>query len=163
MLLFSAGCLIATLIAGHETTLHRVYAAIVLAEGQKDPASVDLLTERMQFHETALWMLVFLIDASRSDAPLSLVYPNLKEVIIMTTALRNWRSAPVTERFFQAWIATTMVLAAYIASVATFVNDTSLTLWLIGAPIAVAKVGLIGSGLGFLVWFVRIRKIDHSS
>ena len=78
----------------------------------------------------------------------------------MTTALRNWKTAPVTERFFQAWIATTMLLAGYIASVATFVNDTSLTLWLIGAPIALAKIGLIASGLGFLVWFVRSRKTD---
>ena len=78
----------------------------------------------------------------------------------MTAALRNWRNAPVTERFFQAWIATTIVLAAYIAVIATFVNETSMTLWLIGAPIALAKVGLIASGLGFLVWFVRFRKVD---
>lgn len=81
----------------------------------------------------------------------------------MTAALRNCRNASVTERFFQAWIATTIVLAAYIACIAMFVHNTSMTLWLIGVPIALAKVGLIASGLGFLVWFVRLRKTDASS
>lgn len=59
----SAERLIATLIAGHETTVHRVYAAIDMAEAQKDPGSADLLIERVQFHEKALWMLRSLIDA----------------------------------------------------------------------------------------------------
>ena len=59
----SAERLVATLIAGHETTLYRVYAAIDVAEHQKDPASADLLVERVRFHEQALWMLRSLIDA----------------------------------------------------------------------------------------------------
>ena len=69
---------------------------------------------------------------------------------------------PGPELFFQAWIATTIVLAAYILSVSAFVDDISAALWLIGAPIALTKAALIVSGLGFLVWLVALRRPDHN-
>lgn len=62
------------------------------------------------------------------------------------------------EPFFQAWIATTVLVAAYVAGVSALVNDTTTALWLIGAPIALAKAALVASGLGFLVWFVVLRQ-----
>ena len=66
------------------------------------------------------------------------------------------------ELFFRAWIATTLVLAAYIATASALVSDVGTALLMIGAPIALAKAALILSGLGFLVWFVWLRPSDRS-
>jgi len=62
------------------------------------------------------------------------------------------------QRFFKAWIGTTLVLAAYIGIVSLFVDDFATAVWLIGAPIALFKIMLVGSGLAFLIWFVAARR-----
>jgi hypothetical protein len=65
---------------------------------------------------------------------------------------------PAPELFFKAWVATAVALAAYITTVSAMVSDISTALWMIGAPIAFAKAALVVSGLGFLVWFVALRR-----
>ncbi len=45
------------LIADHETVVRRFRGSIEIAEQGKDYATADLLTERLAFHEQAIWML----------------------------------------------------------------------------------------------------------
>ena len=52
-----AGRMLATLIGDHEAVLRRLRAAVEVAEALRDVASADLLTERLRFHEKAIWML----------------------------------------------------------------------------------------------------------
>ena len=49
--------MLVTLIADHETVVRRLEAAVELAEELRDVGSADLLTERLRFHEKAIWML----------------------------------------------------------------------------------------------------------
>ena len=44
------------------------------------------------------------------------------------------------------------------AGASAVVSDMGMAIWLIGAPIALAKAFLLGSGLGCLVWFVFLRR-----
>lgn len=45
------------LVDDHETAVRRLRGSIELAENAKDYATADLLTERIAFHEKAIWML----------------------------------------------------------------------------------------------------------
>ena len=76
----------------------------------------------------------------------------------MSKIVQSLGVRPGPELFFQVWIAATIVLATYILGVSAFVDDISAALWLIGAPIALAKAALVASGLGFLAWIVFLRK-----
>jgi len=45
------------LIADHETVTRRLRHAVEVAESLRDVATADMLTERLQVHEKAIWML----------------------------------------------------------------------------------------------------------
>ncbi|MEM1038016.1 MAG: DNA starvation/stationary phase protection protein [Pseudomonadota bacterium] len=49
--------MIGNLVADHQTVARRFRAAIVRAEDHKDVVTADMLTERIRFHEKAIWML----------------------------------------------------------------------------------------------------------
>lgn len=49
--------MVAALARDHETIVRRLRHAAVAAEGLHDVVTVGMLTERMQFHEQAVWML----------------------------------------------------------------------------------------------------------
>jgi starvation-inducible DNA-binding protein len=53
----SAEDMIADLASDHEAVAKRFRQAVELAEEHNDPVSADMLTERIQFHEKAVWML----------------------------------------------------------------------------------------------------------
>lgn len=53
----SAEAMLDELIADNETVVRNLRSAISLAEEQNDPASADLLTERLQAHEKQVWMM----------------------------------------------------------------------------------------------------------
>lgn len=53
----SAEDMIADLASDHEAVAKRFREAVELAEENNDPVSADMLTERIQFHEKAVWML----------------------------------------------------------------------------------------------------------
>lgn len=57
----SAEEMICTLIHDHEVVVRRLRAAGELAEELKDAVTADMLTERMEFHEKAIWMLKALL------------------------------------------------------------------------------------------------------
>lgn len=57
----SAEEMIRTLIDNHEVIVRRLRAAGELAEELKDAVTADMLTERMEFHEKAIWMLKALV------------------------------------------------------------------------------------------------------
>ena len=46
-----------TLIRDHETVARRLRDAVEAADELRDAATADMLTERLQFHEKAIWML----------------------------------------------------------------------------------------------------------
>lgn len=52
-----AGTILKTLVADHETVTKGLRSATEQAEADKDVATADLLTERIAFHEKAIWML----------------------------------------------------------------------------------------------------------
>lgn len=79
----------------------------------------------------------------------------------MRSAYAALRQKPKTELFFQAWVTVAVGLALYVATAAAFVSNTNEALWYVGAPIAFAKALLIVSGLGFLVWFVAVRRPEN--
>jgi len=54
---FSAEQMVTTLISDHETVSRRLRDAVELAEDLRDVATADMLTERLQVHEKAIWML----------------------------------------------------------------------------------------------------------
>jgi starvation-inducible DNA-binding protein len=49
--------MVRALIGDHETVSRRLRDAVGVAEGLRDVATADLLTERLQVHEKAVWML----------------------------------------------------------------------------------------------------------
>jgi starvation-inducible DNA-binding protein len=49
--------MIENLLAGHETVARTCREAFPAAEGARDQASMDLLTQRLQVHEKTAWML----------------------------------------------------------------------------------------------------------
>jgi starvation-inducible DNA-binding protein len=49
--------MVEALIRDHETVARRLREAVEMAEGLRDVATADLLTERLQVHEKAVWML----------------------------------------------------------------------------------------------------------
>lgn len=49
--------MVRALIGDHETVSRRLRDAVEVAEGLRDVATADLLTERLQVHEKAIWML----------------------------------------------------------------------------------------------------------
>jgi starvation-inducible DNA-binding protein len=49
--------MVAALARDHETVARRLRDAVETAEGLRDVATADLLTERLQVHEQAVWML----------------------------------------------------------------------------------------------------------
>jgi starvation-inducible DNA-binding protein len=49
--------MVTALIGDHETVSRRLRDAVGVAEGLRDVATADLLTERLQVHEKAVWML----------------------------------------------------------------------------------------------------------
>jgi starvation-inducible DNA-binding protein len=49
--------MVRALIGDHETVSRRLRDAVEVAEGLRDVATADLLTERLQVHEKAVWML----------------------------------------------------------------------------------------------------------
>jgi starvation-inducible DNA-binding protein len=60
---FSARQMVTTLIDDHETVARRLRDAVEVAEGFRDAATADMLTERLQVHEKAVWMLRAIIAA----------------------------------------------------------------------------------------------------
>jgi starvation-inducible DNA-binding protein len=54
---FSAEQMVSMLISDHETISRRLRDAVEAAEGLRDVATADMLTERLQVHEKAIWML----------------------------------------------------------------------------------------------------------
>jgi starvation-inducible DNA-binding protein len=54
---FSAEQMVNTLISDHETVSRRLRDAVEVAEHLRDAATADMLTERLQVHEKAVWML----------------------------------------------------------------------------------------------------------
>ncbi|MEE4163327.1 MAG: hypothetical protein V2I25_12550 [Woeseiaceae bacterium] len=81
----------------------------------------------------------------------------------MRNAYAKLRHKPKPELFFQAWVTFAVALAIYIATAATLVTNINDMLWYVGAPIAFAKAVLVVSGLGFLVWFVAVRRPESGS
>ncbi len=53
----SAEAMVAQLLAGHETVIRTLRAALGPADEANDQVSLDLLTQRMQVHEKTAWML----------------------------------------------------------------------------------------------------------
>jgi starvation-inducible DNA-binding protein len=53
----SAEEMVEALISDHETVSRRLRDAVEVAEDLRDVASADMLTERLQVHEKAIWML----------------------------------------------------------------------------------------------------------
>ncbi|MEL7430638.1 MAG: ferritin-like domain-containing protein, partial [Pseudomonadota bacterium] len=51
------GDMISSLIADHETCATKMRDLIEMAEAENDHVTADLLTERIAFHEKAVWML----------------------------------------------------------------------------------------------------------
>jgi starvation-inducible DNA-binding protein len=49
--------MVRALIGDHETVSRRLRDAVEVAEGLRDVATADLLAERLQVHEKAVWML----------------------------------------------------------------------------------------------------------
>jgi len=49
--------MVEALIRDHETAARRLREAVEMAEDLRDVATADLLTERLQVHEKAVWML----------------------------------------------------------------------------------------------------------
>lgn len=58
----TAGDMLKMLIAGHETAVAHMRAAIEWCEEKKDFVTADLLISRMSWHEQAIWMLTALSD-----------------------------------------------------------------------------------------------------
>ena len=54
---FSAEQMVSALISDHETVSRRLRDAVEVAEDLRDAATADMLTERLQVHEKAIWML----------------------------------------------------------------------------------------------------------
>ena len=53
----SAQAMVEDLAKDHERIANRMHKLIELAEAQKDPVTVDMVTTRSAFHEKAAWML----------------------------------------------------------------------------------------------------------
>ena len=53
----SAEDMVSNLARDHEAVVRRLREGVEIAEDLRDMATADLLTERMQFHEQAIWML----------------------------------------------------------------------------------------------------------
>lgn len=53
----SAQAMVEDLATDHERIANRMHKLIELADAQKDPVTVDLITSRSAFHEKAAWML----------------------------------------------------------------------------------------------------------
>ena len=53
----AAEAMLDELIADNETVIATLRSAVAVAEGQNDPASADLLTQRLQVHEKQVWMM----------------------------------------------------------------------------------------------------------
>jgi starvation-inducible DNA-binding protein len=53
----SAEAMVAQLLAGHETVIRTLRAALGPADEANDQVSLDLLTQRLQVHEKTAWML----------------------------------------------------------------------------------------------------------
>jgi starvation-inducible DNA-binding protein len=54
---FSAEQMVSALISDHETVSRRLRDAVEAAEDLRDVPTADMLTERLQVHEKAIWML----------------------------------------------------------------------------------------------------------
>lgn len=54
---FSAEQMVSALISDHETISRRLRDAVEVAEDLRDAATAGMLTERLQVHEKAVWML----------------------------------------------------------------------------------------------------------
>lgn len=54
---FSAEQMVSALISDHETVSRRLRDTVEVAEDLRDAATADMLTERLQVHEKAVWML----------------------------------------------------------------------------------------------------------
>lgn len=54
--------MIRSLVAGHETVIKTARGVFPVAEKAQDQSTLDLLTQRMQFHEKTAWMLRSLIS-----------------------------------------------------------------------------------------------------
>lgn len=52
-----ANAMVAELLTGHELVLATIKSVYPAAEKEEDEATLDLLTERLQVHEKAAWML----------------------------------------------------------------------------------------------------------
>jgi starvation-inducible DNA-binding protein len=59
-----AESMIAQLVEGHETVAKTARSVFPVADGANDQPTADLLTQRMQVHEKAAWMLRSLITES---------------------------------------------------------------------------------------------------
>ncbi len=55
--------MVAALVRDNETVARRLRDAVETAEGLRDVATADLLTERLQVHEKAVWMLRAIVAA----------------------------------------------------------------------------------------------------
>ncbi|WP_420349109.1 Dps family protein [Pelagibius sp.] len=53
----SAEEMVSNLIRDHEAIVRRLREGVEIAESLRDAVSADMLTERMRFHEQAIWML----------------------------------------------------------------------------------------------------------
>jgi len=53
----SAEEMVANLVADHERIVRRLREAAIMAEEQHDVVTAGMLTDRMEFHEQAVWML----------------------------------------------------------------------------------------------------------
>ncbi len=53
----SAREMITQLLEGHEAVVRTARAAVPMAENANDEVTIDLLTQRLQFHEKTAWML----------------------------------------------------------------------------------------------------------
>lgn len=55
--------MVGALIRDHETISRRLRDAVEVADDLRDAATSDLLTERLRFHEKAVWMLRAIVSA----------------------------------------------------------------------------------------------------
>jgi len=53
----SAAAMVEQLLADHETTVRTAQSVFPVAEAKSDQVTMDLLIQRMQFHEKTAWML----------------------------------------------------------------------------------------------------------
>lgn len=60
-----ANDMVRQLVEGHEAVCRTARAAFPAAEGASDQVTMDLLTQRLEFHEKTAWMLRSLLDEGK--------------------------------------------------------------------------------------------------